>query len=75
MATLSPEEVKAFTSKLYGFLVPYRQVDDALLMAEVWADPANVFEPARWKQTLNLVFTPERAQTTPAPGVIPEVTG
>ena len=79
MATLSPEEVKAFiieTLRVSG--ASYRQVDDALLMAEVTVEiPPMFFEPARLeKQTLNLVFTPEEAQTTPVPNwSSPEVTG
>ena len=68
MATLSPEEVKAFiieTLQVSG--ASYRQVDDALLMAEVTVEiPPMFFEPARLeKQTLNLVFTPEESANYP----------
>ncbi|NLC52926.1 MAG: hypothetical protein GX770_03045 [Firmicutes bacterium] len=68
MPTLSPEEVKAFiieTLRVSG--AAYRQVDDALLMAEVTVEiPPMFFEPARLeKQTLNLVFTPEASASYP----------
>ena len=68
MASLTPEEVKAFiieTLKVSG--AGYRQVDEDLLLAEVTVEiPPMFFDPPRLeKQTLNLVFNPAASASYP----------
>jgi len=68
MASLTPEEVKAFiieTLEISG--AAYRQVDEDLLLAEVTVEiPPMFFDPPRLeKQTLNLVFNPAAGRNYP----------